>query len=145
MKIPTTVLLRDARETVVDGIIERRHIVTRQDLRNIMRDFKLKRSEQTHDNDAISVDAIVKSYSSKPNSPVILYKRQYESTIDIGPDDADVNSCANDDFLLALMNDAQCQMLQQYGSGDLSVVCIDSTHGTNYYQISTHHSHGIQC
>ena len=32
-----------------------------------------------------------------------------------------------------MMDDAQCTMLKQHGSGGMSVVCIDSTHGTNAY------------
>src|ERR1043165_5751812 len=35
--------------------------------------------------------------------------------------------------ILALMDKSQLQMLKQYATGNLSVVCIDSTHGTNAY------------
>src|SRR6218665_839283 len=32
-----------------------------------------------------------------------------------------------------MMDIAQCQMLQNHGNGSMSVICIDSTHGTNSY------------
>ena len=44
-----------------------------------------------------------------------------------------IQNIEEEDFLLGWMNEAQCNMLQQYGTGPDSVVCIDSTHGTNSY------------
>ncbi|GFT63239.1 MULE domain-containing protein [Nephila pilipes] len=35
----------------------------------------------------------------------------------------------SDDFVLIIMNDAQCEMLKKY----VSHICIDGTHGTNGY------------
>jgi MULE transposase domain len=36
--------------------------------------------------------------------------------------------------VLGMMDSAQCSLLKMYGNGDMSVVCTDSTHGTNGYE-----------
>ncbi|GFX09624.1 MULE domain-containing protein [Trichonephila clavipes] len=74
-----------------------------------------------HINDAISLDMWVKKVSG-PDSPAIYYKPQGESSEDI--------PLEKDDFLLVLMNSAQSEILQKFGN---SIVCMDSTHGTNGY------------
>ena len=134
--IPIEIILRDIRLDL-DVALERSHIVTKQDLRNIQQAFHLNRPERFHSNDATSVHALVKHYEGESKSPIILYKRQGSDVLDICHEGRQIPSqhhqCLENDFLFGMMDDAQCDMLQRYGSGEMSVICVDSTHGTNGY------------
>ena len=46
---------------ILDDALERSHIVTKQDLRNIQQAFHLNRPERFHSNDATSVHALVQT------------------------------------------------------------------------------------
>ena len=133
--IPMDVVLRDVRANL-SGQLLRTHIMTRQDIVNIRKAFRLNKPERLHANDATSVHALVISYKDESSSPIILYKRQGEAVIDIcheGTDVSVVMRCQESDFLFGFMDESQCEMLKNYGNGEMSVVCTDSTHGTNSY------------
>lgn len=80
-------------------------------------------SKHRHQEDAISVDRIVKELKQEAPSPVLYYKPQ-------GVKDPDVNVLATDTFLLVIMTDFQASLFTAFSSG---IVCLDSTHKTNQY------------
>jgi hypothetical protein len=131
LQVPIEVVLKDVRNQL-DGSLQRLHIISKKDLHNIERSFNLNKPERMHADDATSVDALVHSYDDKDNTPFIAYKRQGTTTFDILPENIS-SPLSADDIFIAIMDDAQSQMLVTYGSGDMSVICVDSTHGTNAY------------
>src|SRR6218665_2348093 len=131
LRIPLVTILREVRNTL-NGQLTRLHIVTKQDLSNIEKAFHLNKPERRHGDDATSVSAFVHSYDGKDNSPILAYKQQGAEHFDILPEGVQA-SMSTEDFFLAMMDGAQCQMLQNQGNGQMSVICIDSTHGTNSY------------
>ena len=64
---------------------------------------------------------MVEELKSLPNNPLLLFKAQGE------PQPDDMNNIGNDDFILGIQTQFQCDMLCKYGD-----VCIgmDATHGT---------------
>ena len=130
--IPAQTIIRQARMNL-NNQLTRRFLVNRSDLRNIATSFKISKPERRHADDATSVEAFVRSFANCDECPIILYKRQGDSHIDIGPDQATMDGLLSNDFLLGYMNSSQCEMLKKFGTKDLSVVCCDSTHGTNAY------------
>ena len=100
----------------------RKHFITRQDCRNIGRKVK-DFSKHRHNDDAVSVDRIVRELQQETPSPVLTYKPQGIADHAIGlPDDT---------FFLALMTEFQARLFQDFSE---KVVCLDSTHKTNQYK-----------
>lgn len=106
-------------QTILDEIrnsfsneLERIHLLTRQDIVNIAKYFNLKRDYMCHTDDAVSVDMWVNKVSG-PDSPVIYYKPQDKTSIDI--------PLEKDDFILVLMNSAQSEIFQKFGN---NIICI---------------------
>ena len=130
--IPAQTIIRRARMNL-NNQLTRRFLVTRSDLRNIATSYNISKPERRHADDATSVEAFVRSFANCDDCPIILYKRQGDSHIDIGPDQVTMDGILSNDFLLGYMNSSQCEMLKGFGTKDLSVVCCDSTHGTNAY------------
>jgi hypothetical protein len=131
-QVPFHSILQELRSSM-DGRLTRLHMVTRKDLQNVMHSYHLNLTERFHENDYTSVDGIIQGLKLQQNSSVLLYKRQGDETFDVGNPEVDMSPCEKQDFLLGLMDDAQCKMLQQFGTGEMSVVSADSTHGTNGY------------
>ena len=131
-KIPACIILKQARLNV-NNQPTRQHVATIKDLTNIANALGIAKEGRRHAQDTISVDALVRSYNSPDSSPFILYKRQGELLIELGPQDVHVGTLNERDFVLAYMDEYQCEMLRLYGTGNMSVVCVDSTHGTNGY------------
>ncbi|GFT16957.1 uncharacterized protein NPIL_185951 [Nephila pilipes] len=75
-----------------------------------------------HKDDGTSVDAWVNEMESKNDSCILFYKPQ-------GVTSAMYPELKSNDFVLGIMNDAQCEMLKKY----VSHICIDGIHGTNGY------------
>lgn len=97
---------------------------TKQDLRNIVRDFNLDPS-RSHSDDAVSIEVWctkVNMVNDPSLNPVIFYKRQ-------GINDSD-NGLKNEDVVLIISNAFQRKMFATFGN---NIICIDSTHGTNEY------------
>ena len=102
-------------------VATRRHFVTRQDCRNICRktrDF----TNHRHDNDALSVDRIVKELQLEDPSPVIAYKPQ-------GITNEQYPLLREDKFLLVLMTGFQARLFERFAT----LGCVDATHKTNEY------------
>ena len=76
-----------------------------------------------HQNDAVSVDRLVKELQQEDPSPVIGYKPQ-------GIADENYPRLQEDSFLLVIMTDFQTEMFEKHSR---KLVCVDSTHKTNSY------------
>ena len=98
---------------------------TIKDLHNISQAYNLQSDSKFHDDDAASVDIWVRKMREETDNPVLFYKPQ-------GVLSPDYPEMAEHDFQLALMNGAQQELFAMYGS---NIVMIDSTHGTNPYNI----------
>ena len=105
----------------VSGDCRREHIITHQDIRNVLNEFNILGVEK-HSNDYVSILAWVTEMQWQDFNPVLYFKQQ-------GTEDAE-NSIGKDDFLLCIQTQFQLEMLKAHGS---SVICVDSTHGTNMY------------
>ena len=76
-----------------------------------------------HKEDAVSVQLAVKELQHEPFNPVLIYKPQ-------GVKSSEHPALTEDAFVLVLQTEFQMQLYQAYAE---SVLCIDSTHGTNAY------------
>ena len=102
---------------------ERIASIRMQDISNISTSYGLKSHEIRHKDDFISVDLWTRDI--KETGFIVLYKPKGEkqdrfTELDEG------------DFLLGYMSEAQAEILKTFGS---NVICIDSTHGTNYHNM----------
>lgn len=113
---------REARHQY-DEQVNRKHLLTRQDLRNITRAVRSYRHHR-HSEDAISVDRIVSELSQESTPPVIAYKPQ-------GSKHNNYPTLHESTFLLVLMTAYQSQLFAEFAH---KVVCLDSTHKTNEYR-----------
>ncbi|GFU90973.1 uncharacterized protein TNCV_4923041 [Trichonephila clavipes] len=121
-KITFDEILDEIRDSVTDSKLERIHLLTKKDLYNIENCFNIGSNVIKHKDDGTSVDAWVNEIESKNYSCILFYKPQ-------GVTSAMHPELKSDDFVLIIMNDAQCEMLKKY----VSHICIDGTHGTNGY------------
>eukprot|EP00112_Aurelia_sp_Birch-Aquarium-sp1_P016102 Seg3619.1 transcript_id=Seg3619.1/GoldUCD/mRNA.D3Y31 product="Ubiquitin-like-specific protease 1" protein_id=Seg3619.1/GoldUCD/D3Y31 len=107
--------------------IEKKHAVTKRNLREIAR--KLKVNRRMHPDDATSLFHIVKKLTNEKYDPILLYKPQGEDVI-VGPDDMHGTPAESQSFLLGIQTKEQLEMFQKHAS---KIVCLDSTHCTNKY------------
>ncbi|GBN01390.1 hypothetical protein AVEN_110443-1 [Araneus ventricosus] len=123
MKIDISVILENIREDMIASEkIGRIHLSTRQDIKNIQRNFNL--NVERHRNDAISVRLMIEEMADLDSeNPVLGYKFQ-------GSIPREYENFEEEDFILVYQHPLQREMLKQYGN---KVVCLDSTHGTNAY------------
>ena len=77
-----------------------------------------------HEDDATSVKTIVNELREEPFDPVLFYKPQHSNS-------SEYVSLPDDAFVLAIQTEWQKELYEQYSS---SILCTDSTHGTNAYQ-----------
>ena len=119
-KIPYDEILDKVRSTVNDTI-DRIHLLSRKDILNIEAAYAIEGNVQRNSNDKLSVELWVREMMAKEDNPVIYYKQQGEESDILQPED----------FALAIMSKAQAELLKKFGTG--SIVCMDSTHGTNGY------------
>ena len=106
-----------------DKAVKRRHLITNQDIANIKRKV-IDRTIMRHEDDATSVEAIVNELHEEPFDPVLFYKPQHCKS-------PEYTSLPDDAFVLAIQTEWQKELYEEYSS---SILCIDSTHGTNAYQ-----------
>ena len=112
---------REARKQFREEVT-RKHLITRQDCRNItrrVRDF----SSHRHAEDAISTDRIVHELQMENPTPVLLYKQQFQAS-------PDHPTLTEDTFLIVVMTRFQVEMFTQFSH---RLVCLDGTHNTNQY------------
>lgn len=98
----------------------RRHFVTRRDVLNLSRKVN-HFSKIRHENDAQSVDQMVRELRAEDVDPVLCYKRQ-------GVEDPAYPKLPTEAFVLALQTNFQRELFDNFAS---TIVCLDSTHKTN--------------
>ena len=100
----------------------RKHFVTRQDIANVrmkIKDLTVIRNQE----DAISVDMFVNELQKEPYNPILLYKRQHDTS-------SSYPSLPKESFVFAMQTEFQKDCYQQYAT---KILCVDATHGTNAY------------
>ena len=106
-----------------DSCVTRRHFLTKTDIKNIqtkVKDFSIKR----HQNDAASVNLIVEELRNEPFDPILIYKPQ-------GRVEPQYPMLQVETFVLAIQTKFQKDLYEAHAS---TILCIDSTHGTNQYR-----------
>lgn len=106
-----------------DQSVSRKHFISKSDIRNIrvkVDDRIVKR----HDDDATSVTMMVAELQQEPYNPIVMFKPQ-GSKDDLHP------ALQADSFVLVIQTQFQMELYQKYAS---TILCIDSTHGTNQYR-----------
>ncbi|GFT94545.1 uncharacterized protein NPIL_96141 [Nephila pilipes] len=105
-KIPFEEILDEIRDSVTDSKLERIHLLTKKkDLYNIENCFNIGSNAIKHKDDGTSVDAWVNEMESKNDLCILFYKPQ-------GVASAMYPELKSDDFVLIIMNDAQCEVLK---------------------------------
>lgn len=117
MNIPFDQILDEIRDSLRDSDLQRVHLLSKQDLRNIARDFKVRKNDISSDHE--HVDSCLEKISTFEPSFVRLYKRK-------GITSNDFPQLKTKDFLLVTMNEIQKEMLDKFGNNYL---CIDITRG----------------
>ncbi|GBN34017.1 hypothetical protein AVEN_26662-1 [Araneus ventricosus] len=123
MKIDIPVILEKLRNDMLESPnLARIHLTTRQDIKNIQRNFGL--SVERHRDDATSVRLMIEEMATLDgDNPVLGFKFQ-------GSVPPEYENFLENDFIIVLQNPLQKEMLKKFGN---NVVCLDSTHGTNAY------------
>ncbi|XP_022194159.2 uncharacterized protein LOC111051886 [Nilaparvata lugens] len=122
-KIPFDTIIDDLHASVGDEL-ERKHLVTKEVLRNIIKEYSLDKECVRHPDDTLSIEAWVEKMKGSENNCIILYKP-------CGIVSPDLPQLKKQDFVLGIMTEAHSEKLKKYG-GDF--ICIASNHGTNAYQ-----------
>ncbi|KAJ8909948.1 hypothetical protein NQ315_004015 [Exocentrus adspersus] len=121
--VSTTNIITPIRNSFSFHGLERTDLVTRKDIYNIRKSFRIDvRDGVRHSDDATSVLLWVKECQASANNPVLFYKPQ-------GTEDRQYN-LKSADFCLIIMNDLQCNAIKIFAK---KFVFIDGTHGTNPY------------
>ena len=126
-----TYIHTDIRETVgdrqnrdsFDQRVCRKHFLSKSDINNIrvkVKDAAIKR----HENDATSVSMMVAELKEEPFSPILIFKPQ-------GIEDPTYPTLPAQSFLLAIQTQFQMELYRKHAT---TILCIDSTHGTNQYR-----------
>ena len=121
----------DVRDTVgdrqnrhnFDQSVSRKHFLTKHDINNIrvkVKDATIKR----HPNDATSVSIMVAELKEESFNPILIFKPQ-------GIKDPTYPYLPAESFVLALQTQFQREIYQKHAT---TILCIDSTHGTNQYR-----------
>ena len=103
-----------------DQCVSRKHFLSKSDINNIrvkVGDHTIKR----HEDDATSVALIVSELQQEPFDSVLLYK----------PQGSKYPGLPDESFILAIQTEFQLELYNQHAS---TILCIDSTHGTNQYR-----------
>jgi len=104
LNIPFDNILDKIRSSLSIDEVERRDLLTRKDIHNIARDYNLKAEGVRHNNDSTSVQSWV-TEMHKTGKIVVFYKAQ-------GSISNEFPQLKEDDFVLIIMNNTQCEMLK---------------------------------
>lgn len=118
-------ILDDIRDSVSDGL-NRQHLTTRKDLHNIKQQYNIEGIIR-HANDLSSVTAWVEEMRAMQYNPILVFKKKGQKQ------PPEMDNVSDDDFILCIQTEFQRDMFKKFGS---SVICIDSTHGTNLYDFT---------
>ncbi|CAA9996192.1 unnamed protein product [Nesidiocoris tenuis] len=114
-------IINNVRETIISNdSLERIHLITRQDLANTVRDFKLNRDVLRRQGIASKVESCI-SEMEKSGNTVKFYKPQ-------GVNLPENPSLSVTDFVLIFANDEQIELLREYGS---DLIWFEGTYGPN--------------
>lgn len=105
--------------------LSRLHLINKQDLKNIARDYNISKGERFCQNDADSVAAWVEANRQDGDRCLVRYVK-FQGDVD---EDRHLRA---DDFCLVIISEAQIAGLQQLNRPSCEVA-MDSTHGTNAY------------
>ncbi len=119
-------ILDDVRDSIGDTC-ERIHLLTRKDLNNIEKAYSFIQNRR-HSDDATSVHLWVEEMMAHNLNPVLFYKRQGQTP------SKECEQLSANDFAVGIQTPLQADMLKQFSFE--SVVCVDSTHGTNGYDFN---------
>ncbi|KAF8785768.1 hypothetical protein HNY73_011274 [Argiope bruennichi] len=100
-------------------------VTTAQDIRNIVKKYQINGDTIRNENDVLSDEAWIYEMLVLDQNPILMYKLPGEGISEF-PD------LEKEDFILCFMNEALEELFKIYGN---EVLCIDSTHGTNKYNI----------
>ena len=114
-------ILDDIRDNC-SGSINRDHLITKKDIHNVKLQYNIE-GVTRHKNDLLSVLSWVQEMATSHENPIIFFKQQGEMT----------KANIENDFLLCIQTSFQRDMLKKFGT---SVICMDSTHGTNSYDFN---------
>lgn len=81
-----------------------------------------------HEDDATSVTLIVSELREEAFDPVLFFKPQGSKLPDSDRQLADYPALPEESFILAIQTEFQLELYNQYAP---TILCIDSTHGTN--------------
>ena len=95
-------VMDDVRANVY-GDCSREHIITKQDIRNVLREFNILGIER-HSNDYQSVEVWITEMRLQDHNPVLYFKQQ-------GKEDVE-NVLKKEDFLLCIQTEFQLEMLK---------------------------------
>ena len=119
--VSMTKILDDIRDSVGENGLQREHLTTRQDIRNISTQYNIE-GVQKHANDHTSTAAWVEEMKEMEFNPVVIFKQQGTTIEEEG--------VRQEDFLLAVQTKFQLEMMKEFGN---NIICVDATHGTNLY------------
>ena len=122
--VPVDVVLDSIRDSMPNGNITRKQLLSRQDILNIKKQLNIK-SIMKHSNDLTSVCAWVEELQNEPNNPILLFKPQGM------PQSEGMNNLGNDDFLIVIQTPFQKYVMRQYGN---KAVLMDATQSTTQYK-----------
>ena len=106
-----------------DQCVSRRHFLSKSDIHNI----RVKVDDciiKPHEEDAASVTLIVSELREESFDPILFFKPQ-------GSKSPEYHFLPEESFILAIQTKFQLELYEQYAS---TILCIDSTHGTNQYR-----------
>ncbi|XP_065203343.1 uncharacterized protein LOC135833443 [Planococcus citri] len=108
-------LLSEIRDEAVSSeILEKKHLITRKTLYNIINKYNLNSVVKYNDDDMSGIDALYEKCESMDSNPILMYKKI----------DEPFGALCNEDMMLVIITDEQREMLRKFGH---DIICIDST------------------
>ena len=106
-----------------DQCVSRKHFLSKGDIKNIRTKID-DRIVKRHDDDATSVTMMVAELEQEPFNPIVIFKPQ-------GSKNPSHPALQIDAFVLVIQTQFQMELYQKHAP---TILCIDSTHGTNQYR-----------
>nr|CAH7743247.1 unnamed protein product [Callosobruchus chinensis] len=120
--VPFDDILNEISGSITDSNLKRLHILNKKDLYNIAASFNLCPNTVRCSNDVISMDSWI--LRMQTSTDAILFHKPEDILLE------GFDQLKEDDFVLIVMVESQCQMLQ---SDSKDYICIDRTYGTIGY------------
>ncbi|KAJ8932895.1 hypothetical protein NQ314_014376 [Rhamnusium bicolor] len=120
--VPKARILGEIRDSIGNQL-KRVDLITKQDLENVKRSFKIDMQEGVRNkDDATRVHLCIEELQRSEFNSVLLYKRE--------GDILESFPLEENDFCLIIMSQYQQHMLVKYGN---NIIAVDGTHGLNNY------------